>query len=126
LPEPNLVVLDEPFASLDPRSQLWLKEHLQHMNEERGTTMLISSHDLGHVTEVCTRIVILEAGEIVRDAVVEGGFAVPADLPGQVDEQQALLQELVRRYGELLTHWSTTTKAIAELRKEGTRLAQQW
>ncbi len=65
LPEPDLLVFDEPFASLDPRSQIQLKELLQ---ERRGdATMLISSHDLGHVTDVSDRIAILEAGEIVRD-----------------------------------------------------------
>lgn len=68
LPKPDLLVLDEPFASLDPRSQLWLKEHLKRISVERGSTMLISSHDLGHVTEVSTRIAILEDGQIVRDA----------------------------------------------------------
>ena len=65
LPAPDLLVFDEPFASLDPRSQIQLKELLQ---ERRGeATMLISSHDLGHVTDVSDRIAILEAGEIVRD-----------------------------------------------------------
>ena len=64
LPEPDLLVFDEPFASLDPRSQIQLKELLQ---ERRGdTTMLISSHDLGHVTDVSDRIAILDDGEIVR------------------------------------------------------------
>ncbi|MFB6249354.1 MAG: ATP-binding cassette domain-containing protein [Salinibacter sp.] len=65
LPEPDLLVFDEPFASLDPRSQIQLKDLLQ---ERRGeTTMLISSHDLGHVTDVSDRIAILEDGVIVRD-----------------------------------------------------------
>jgi len=65
LPEPDLLVFDEPFASLDPKSQIQLKEILQ---ERRGdATMLISSHDLGHVTDVSDRIAILEDGEIVRD-----------------------------------------------------------
>lgn len=65
LPEPSLLVFDEPFASLDPKSQIQLKELLQ---ERRGdATMLVSSHDLGHVTDVSDRIAILEAGEIVRD-----------------------------------------------------------
>ena len=65
LPEPDLLVFDEPFASLDPRSQIQLKEILQERHGE--VTMLISSHDLGHVTDVSDRIAILEAGEIVRD-----------------------------------------------------------
>lgn len=65
LPEPDLLVFDEPFASLDPRSQIQLKEILQARQGE--ATMLISSHDLGHVTDVSDRIAILEDGEIVRD-----------------------------------------------------------
>ena len=65
LPEPDLLIFDEPFASLDPKSQIQLKDLLQ---EQRGeATMLLSSHDLGHVTDVSGRIAILEAGEIVRD-----------------------------------------------------------
>ena len=71
LMEPDLVVLDEPFASLDPRSQIWLKHRLQEMHRSRKTTMLISSHDLGHVTDVCERTAILEAGEIVRDVATD-------------------------------------------------------
>jgi ABC-2 type transport system ATP-binding protein len=65
LPEPDLLVFDEPFASLDPRSQIQLKELLQE--RRGGATMLVSSHDLGHVTEVSDRIAILEDGAIVRD-----------------------------------------------------------
>ena len=65
LPEPDLLVFDEPFSSLDPRSQIQLKELLQ---ARRGdATILVSSHDLGHVTDVSARIAILEDGEIVRD-----------------------------------------------------------
>ena len=65
LPEPDLLVFDEPFSSLDPRSQIQLKELLQ---ARRGdATILVSSHDLGHVTDVSDRIAILEDGEIVRD-----------------------------------------------------------
>ena len=65
LPEPDLLVFDEPFASLDPRSQIQLKELLQE--RQGNATMLISSHDLGHVTDVSDRIALLEAGQIVRD-----------------------------------------------------------
>jgi ABC-2 type transport system ATP-binding protein len=65
LPAPDLLVFDEPFASLDPRSQIQLKDLLQ---ERRGeATMLISSHDLGHVTDVSDRIAIIERGRIARD-----------------------------------------------------------
>ena len=65
--QPNVLVLDEPFANLDPRSQIALKSLLQRLNEEQGTTLFISSHDLAHVTEICERIAILENGEIARE-----------------------------------------------------------
>jgi ABC-2 type transport system ATP-binding protein len=64
---PRLLVLDEPFANLDPRSQIRLKSYIRTLNEKLGTTVIVSSHDLMHVTDVCRRIAILENGEIVRD-----------------------------------------------------------
>jgi ABC-2 type transport system ATP-binding protein len=66
-PSPELVILDEPFASLDPPSQIRLKEILIRAAREEHTTMIISSHDLGHVTEVCGRITLLSDGKISRD-----------------------------------------------------------
>ncbi|HOW26219.1 MAG TPA: ABC transporter ATP-binding protein [Bacteroidales bacterium] len=65
--EPQVLVLDEPFNSLDPTSQIRLKLLLNELNTNGETTMLISSHDLKHVTEVCDRIVILDKGLIVKD-----------------------------------------------------------
>jgi len=44
-----------------------LKQRLQQMREEEDVTMLISSHDLGHVTDVCDRIAVIEGGQVVRD-----------------------------------------------------------
>jgi len=65
--QPEVVVLDEPFANLDPTTQIRLKHTLKKINEETSSTLLISSHDLGHITEVCERIVVLEKGEIIKD-----------------------------------------------------------
>ncbi len=65
--QPKLLVLDEPFANLDPRSQFQLRALLRRLNREHNTTLILSSHDLAHVTEVCERIAIIEDGEIIRD-----------------------------------------------------------
>jgi ABC-2 type transport system ATP-binding protein len=65
--KPDLIILDEPFNSLDPTTQIRLKKMLKVVQEDRNTTALISSHDLSHVTEVCERIAVLEEGEIVQD-----------------------------------------------------------
>lgn len=64
---PEVVVLDEPFANLDPTTQIRLKGIIKDLAETKGVTVLISSHDLLHVTDVCERIVVLEKGEIVKD-----------------------------------------------------------
>jgi len=64
---PEVIVLDEPFANLDPTTQIRLKKLLRDLTKNTNTTILISSHDLGHVTEVCERIVVLDKGVIVKD-----------------------------------------------------------
>ena len=65
--KPELVILDEPFANLDPSTQIRLKKLIRDEAEKYGTTFLISSHDLTHVTEVCNRIVLLEKGLAIKD-----------------------------------------------------------
>ncbi|MCB0383040.1 MAG: ABC transporter ATP-binding protein [Psychroserpens sp.] len=64
---PEVIILDEPFANLDPTTQIRLKSIIKNLAEKQGVTVLISSHDLLHVTDVCERIVVLEKGEIVKD-----------------------------------------------------------
>lgn len=65
--DPKILILDEPFTALDPSSQIRLKRFLTELQTRFNMTMLISSHDLNHVTEVCKRTVVLEKGKIVRD-----------------------------------------------------------
>ena len=65
--DPKILILDEPFTALDPSSQIRLKRLLNDLQKKDHMTMLISSHDLNHVTEVCRRTVVLEKGKIVRD-----------------------------------------------------------
>ncbi len=67
MPDPEILVLDEPFNSLDPTTQIRLKNLLKKLQAEKRVTMLISSHDLNHVTEVCERIVVLHEGNIEHD-----------------------------------------------------------
>lgn len=64
---PKVVILDEPFANLDPTTQIRLKKIVKELTEDRDVTVLISSHDLSHVTEVCERIVVLDKGNVVKD-----------------------------------------------------------
>ena len=64
---PELLVLDEPFANLDPTTQIRLKTIIKSLKQEKNMATLISSHDLNHVTDVCDRIILLEKGKIIKD-----------------------------------------------------------
>jgi len=64
---PEVVILDEPFANLDPTTVSRLKKIIRELAENPNVTILVSSHDLNHTVEVCSRIVALSKGEIVKD-----------------------------------------------------------
>ncbi|HZH70310.1 MAG TPA: ABC transporter ATP-binding protein [Flavobacteriaceae bacterium] len=66
---PEVIVLDEPFANLDPTTQIRLKKILKQLAENKEITILVSSHDLQHTVEVSNRIVALEKGKVVKDLV---------------------------------------------------------
>lgn len=64
---PEVVILDEPFANLDPTTVNRLKKIIKELADNPDVTVLVSSHDLVHTVEVCNRIVALNKGEIVKD-----------------------------------------------------------
>ena len=64
---PLILILDEPFAHLDPTSQFRLSNLISRLNSYNGTTVIISSHNLEHISSVCSRIALLEEGEIIND-----------------------------------------------------------
>ena len=64
---PEVIILDEPFANLDPTTVSRLKKIIKELAENPAITVLVSSHDLQHTVEVCDRIVALNKGEVVKD-----------------------------------------------------------
>ncbi|HEX3934922.1 MAG TPA: ABC transporter ATP-binding protein [Puia sp.] len=67
LQKPEVLILDEPFANLDPSSQMRLVRMLKELSEHNKITVLVSSHDLNHITDVCHRILLMEKGRIIKD-----------------------------------------------------------
>ena len=67
LVHPKVLILDEPFNYLDPTSQITVARLIREMNLQFGTTVIISSHNLSFVSEISTRILLLEKGRIIKD-----------------------------------------------------------
>lgn len=67
LHQPQLLLLDEPFNFLDPSSQHAMKYLLESYNRETGATIIVSSHNLTHTLDICSRITLLEHGHIIKD-----------------------------------------------------------
>jgi len=72
---PKMLILDEPFNFLDPSSQVEMRHLLLDFNEKYGITMFLSSHNLEHITEVSSRILLLEKGTLIYDLKNESGEA---------------------------------------------------
>ncbi len=67
LQDTEILILDEPFANLDPSTQMRLIKMLKELQMQRRMTIFISSHDLNHITDVCSRILLMEKGKIIKD-----------------------------------------------------------
>lgn len=75
---PKVLLLDEPFNYLDPSSQIVVARLIAEMNRELGTTVLISSHNLSFVSDISTRILLLEKGLLIKDLPNSEGSAIAA------------------------------------------------
>lgn len=78
LVNPRILILDEPFNYLDPSSQLVVAKLIRDMNRDLGTTVLVSSHNLTSINDLCNRILLLEKGNLLMDK---------AHVPGSVDPE---------------------------------------
>ncbi len=65
--DPSLLILDEPFANLDPTSRLVLQDMLLDYNKNRQTTILLSSHDINNALEISKRYLLLQEGSLIKD-----------------------------------------------------------
>jgi len=96
---PQLLIADEPTTALDVTIQAQILTLMLQLKEETKTSIMLITHDLGVVAEVCDRVVIMYAGRIVEDAPVEQIFQEPlhpytkglmASIPGRNKQEQEL------------------------------------
>jgi len=63
--QPDMLLLDEPTASLDPDTADWVRSLLEKYRAERGTTILLASHNMGEVERLCDQVLMMKQGRIV-------------------------------------------------------------
>ncbi len=92
LHDPQVLLLDEPASGLDPRARIEIRELLKRLGG-KGKTIMVSSHILPELADVCNKVGIIERGELLVDAKVE-------DVMRRVRDQVALLIELAEQDDE--------------------------
>ena len=108
--EPSVVFLDEPTLGLDPSGQRQMLGLIRQIPEARGATVVLSTHLLAEVEEVCGRVVILNRGRIVADGTV-------ADIGRRAGAP---------RHGRLQVPPEATARALEALRERGVQVAEDW
>jgi ABC-2 type transport system ATP-binding protein len=72
---PDLLLLDEPTASLDPDTADWIRHKLKRYAETRGATLLLASHNMAEVERLADRVILLHQGRIIEDETPAGLIA---------------------------------------------------
>jgi len=78
LPQPDLIIADEPTTSLDVTIQAQILRLLRELVKQRGVSVLFTTHDLGTAHEICDRVVVMYAGQEMEAAPADAFFARPA------------------------------------------------
>jgi len=98
--EPQVLVLDEPCAGLDPRGREEILGLIKKLHEEAGTTIVMVSHSMDDVASLAERVIVMNHGEVVMDGVPRDVFSCGEELRGMgLDVPQAvqLAQKLRER-----------------------------
>jgi ABC-2 type transport system ATP-binding protein len=110
LPAPRVLFLDEPTIGLDVEAKAAVRAFLARLNQDEGTTIVLTTHDLGDIARLCRRILIIDHGRLIYDGSLEGlkaAFAV----------SRGLVVDLVQADGDICVEGATL------VRSEGQR---QW
>ncbi|NOU95821.1 ATP-binding cassette domain-containing protein [Paenibacillus sp. LMG 31456] len=115
LHNPRIVYLDEPTIGLDIAVKVKIREFIKQINREQGTTIILTTHDLEDIEDICRRLVIIDQGRIIYDGslqAVKDAFARERTIHFQ-------LSEPLTGIGPALTDW---TGAFVE-QKDGQHIA---
>jgi ABC-2 type transport system ATP-binding protein len=120
IPDPSLLILDEPAAGLDPKARLEFK-NLVRLLAARGKTLFISSHILSELGEMCDSLLFIDGGRLVFHG--EAGELTHGTLPGS-EGTAAIVQVVVEGDPSSLVAWAETSRGwrVMEVKRDGARL----
>jgi ABC-2 type transport system ATP-binding protein len=104
--DPRLIILDEPTAGVDPAGAAAISEIILQL-KARGKTVLITSHLLGQIEDICDRVAILDRGRLLLEGAV-------ADLIGRADRQALVIEKLPDAELAELRAWLTARGRVLE------------
>jgi ABC-2 type transport system ATP-binding protein len=106
LHEPQILFLDEPTIGLDVVARERIRTFLQHINQKQGVTVILTTHDLGDISRLCRRVVLIDHGRVIFDGELEQLRArfgrwrtLVVDFSHEIAEITIQGAELVRREG---------------------------
>ena len=99
--QPEILILDEPVAGMDPKAKRELFALIRRLHEERNITVIFVSHDMKDVYEIADRILVMGQGKLVYDGAVEQAFGTPEmveklglEMPEMAVFRETLLPEI--------------------------------
>ena len=105
LPEPEILLLDEPTDGLDPEGIKWFRDFILDLREQRGMTVLFNSHLLAEVEQMCDRIAILQGGERVFEGPIKGLEEDLLRYELEVDHPEKAV-EIIKSYHGTMEDWT--------------------
>ena len=100
LHDPVLVFLDEPTIGLDVVAKERIRQFIKHVNRERGTTVILTTHDLSDVEKLCDRVMIIDHGKLLYDGAL-------ATLSARFGGQRELVVEFAEDYQDVTVPGAT-------------------
>lgn len=125
LHSPKVLFLDEPTIGLDVISQKKVRDFVRDYNRNKKTTIILTSHYIGDIQELCDRVIVIDLGQIIFDGALQTIFDQVAEFKMvTIDFSNSISQEQLESFGEIIR--MTDSHAVLKVKRaEATRISTQ-